>query len=467
MARLASLRARSTIVAVLAVGAALAVGGIGLVGLLRSSLKEGVETSAQAQINNVTSLMRVGRVPTQLPVGRGDTITQVVAADGRVLASSSSLLDSRRISTLRPGEEGVVVGNIPTSAEQGPDHQPDPDGPYLLLSSVATVPARAGQPAMHVTVYVAGSLRPIVEATRTTVLALAVGLPVLVIMVGLLVWFFGGRALAPVEAIRAEVADISGHDLHRRVPTPAADDEVGRLARTMNGMLDRLESSAATQRRFVSDASHELRSPLATLQVTLEVALAHPDDAAWQSVAADALDETRRLHRLVEDLLVLARADEDTPGVARSELVDLDEMVLREARLARPTTSVRIDLHKVSGGRVLGDPHQLARVVHNLLDNARRHARTTVAVELRPAGDSVLLAVSDDGGGIDPVDRDRVFDRFARLDEARSQDVGGTGLGLAIVREIIEAHGGTVQVADSPVGARLEVRIPVEDADVS
>jgi signal transduction histidine kinase len=283
------------------------------------------------------------------------------------------------------------------------------------------------------------------------------------LLVGLLVWIIGGRALRPVEAIRSEVADITGSGLHRRVPQPSSDDEVARLARTMNEMLDRLERSAATQRRFVADASHELRSPLAALQATLEVALAHPDPDAWPAVSADALDEVRQLHRLVEDLLVMARVEESkTPE--RREAVDLDEVIMREGRRQRATGPKAIDLHGVSGGRVGGDPDQLLRVVRNLMDNAQRHAATRVAVELHEQGDVVELTVADDGPGIAPEDRQRIFDRFARLDESRTADDGGAGLGLAIVKEIVLAHGGTIEVADSDAGTRFCVRLPLYDA---
>ena len=358
----------------------------------------------------------------------------------------------------------MVIRTIPTLSGNERSGPPDPEGPYLLLSKAFPVPSGGPSTSGPVTVYVAGSLRPVSQATGTIGLALSGGLPVLVAMVGALVWIFSGRALRPVESIRAEVADISGHDLHRRVPEPASSDEVARLARTMNGMLDRLESSAAAQRRFVADASHELRSPLAVLQATLEVALAHPEGCAWAAVASDALDEARRLHRLVEDLLVLARGEEGSQA-QRWQAVDLDELVLREGSRRRASSPpVQIDLHRVSGGRVRGDPDQLARVVHNLMDNAQHHAANLVRVELTTAAGTVLLVVADDGAGIPAGDRQRVFDRFARLDEARSQDDGGTGLGLAIAKDIVASHGGVIEVTDSTVGARFAVRLPSAEA---
>jgi signal transduction histidine kinase len=459
-ARFGSVRARATLASVVVVGAALAVGALGLISMLRASLQEGVETAARAQLNDVASLLRVGQLPAELPPAEGDTFTQVVGPNGEVLATSASLLGTAPISHLHVGEDGAVIGAIPTLSANERSGPSDPEGPYLLLSKAFAAPPGVPAASGPFTVYVAGSLRPVTQATATVGLALATGLPVLVALVGALVWIFGGRALRPVESIRAEVADISGRDLHRRVPQPASSDEVARLARTMNEMLDRLESSAAAQRRFVADASHELRSPLAVLQATLEVALAHPEGSAWPAVASDALDEARRLHRLVEDLLVLARGEEGNQA-KRWQAVDLDELVLREGRRRRASSApVQIDLHRVSGGRVKGNPDQLARVVHNLMDNAQHHAASLVRVELTTSAGTVLLVVADDGAGIAPGDRQRVFERFARLDEARSQDDGGTGLGLAIAKDIVASHGGAIEVTDSAVGASFAVRLP-------
>ncbi len=466
----ATVRARTTLVGVVVVGAALAVGAVGLLGLLRGSMTEGVETTARAQLNDVTSLLRLGQLPAQLPSGRGGTFTQVVAANGRVVATSATLLAATPISRLHPGEEGTVVRTIPTLTGAGLEGASDSDGPYLLLAR--SFPAQPGMAVSGpVTIYVAATLHPVEVATNTVSLALVAGSPVLLVLVAALIWIFGGRALRPVEAIRAEVADISGHDLHRRVPEPATKDEVALLARTMNQMLDRLQSSASAQGRFVADASHELRSPLAALRATLEVAAAHPADVSWPATVADALDETSRLQRLVDDLLTLASTRESTAS-GHLEEVDLDEIITREARTTKASRRVTLDLSKVSGGRVLGYPDQLTRVVRNLLDNAQRHAVGRISVELSTEEDVVVLSVQDDGSGIPSSERDRIFERFARLDEARDQDAGGTGLGLAITKEILAVHGGTITIAESPTGARFEIRLPagepiVPDSEVA
>jgi signal transduction histidine kinase len=260
---------------------------------------------------------------------------------------------------------------------------------------------------------------------------------------------------------------MSERHLDRRVPVPGADDEVARLARTMNGLLDRLETAVATQRRFVADASHELQSPLASARTDLEVALAHPEATDWTITGADLLEENRRMERLVQDLLYLARADESAHRPLPTP-VDLDDVVLAEAARLRGYRRIQVDTSRVAPAAVLGRREELTRAVRNLLDNAERYAASTVHVELseEDEGGWATLVVSDDGPGIPPEHREVVFTRFTRLDEARDRAGGGAGLGLAIVREIVTAHGGTVVVADHDgrqvpnPGARLVVRLP-------
>ena len=303
------------------------------------------------------------------------------------------------------------------------------------------------------------------EVNRTvhsvsTVLLFAV--PALIALVALAAWYFTGRALRPVEAIRLEAESITGSTIHRRVPEPDTDDEVGRLARTMNAMLGRLDESSQRQRQFVSDASHELRSPLASIRTNVEVALRNTDRTDWRAVAARVLAEDARMEDTVSELLDLARLDELPEGTPIESLpeVDLDELVhdetVRDHRVLISTT-------RVSAGRVHGRREQLARVVRNLLDNADRHARTMVAIELHNDTESgtVDLTVDDDGPGIPVEDRERVFDRFTRLDDGRARDAGGLGLGLSMVRAIAEQHGGTVTIGDAPLGgARITVSLP-------
>jgi signal transduction histidine kinase len=309
-------------------------------------------------------------------------------------------------------------------------------------------------------VVVARSTETVTEATAAVGGLLGVGLPLLLAVVAVTTWFVAGRALAPVEAIRAEVDAISATALHRRVPDPTADDEIGRLSMTMNRMLERLERAQARQRRLVSDASHELRSPVAAIRQHAEVALAHPDRTTTTELATTVLAEDLRLQRLAEDLLLLTRADEHTLALRRRP-VDLDDLVFDEARLLRGVSDLRVDTAQVSAGRVEGDAAGLRRVLRNLGDNATRHANRRVAFSVAERDSVVLLEVDDDGPGVPEADRERVFERFVRLDDARARDDGGSGLGLAIVAELVAAHGGTVTLASSPIGGtRVEVSLP-------
>ncbi|MCT2543054.1 amino acid adenylation domain-containing protein [Streptomyces atratus] len=236
--------------------------------------------------------------------------------------------------------------------------------------------------------------------------------------------------------------------------------DLGRPATTFNDLLGRLDAATRRQRRFIADAAHELRSPLSTLHTRLEVADQHPESAHWQTLAPELLRETERLNRLVDDLLRLARLDAQPRLRTRS--VDLDEIVFAEVREARDRTGLVIDQHAAGAARVSGDEDALARVVRNLLDNAPRHAATRIDVSLRTLHGTARLVVADDGPGIPGADRERVFDRFTRLDDARARDTGGSGLGLAIVRDIVVAHHGSTHIEDNRPGTRLIFVLPVE-----
>jgi signal transduction histidine kinase len=293
-----------------------------------------------------------------------------------------------------------------------------------------------------------------------------VGIPVLVALVGALAWVLVGRALKPVESMRREVDEITHTTLHRRVAEPGSGDEVDRLAHTMNEMLDRLELAADRQRQFISDASHELRSPLTTIRTQIEVADRHPDVAEWESVRGSMLDEVERLDDMVADLLQLARLDETgggpTPAPSGTE-VDLDELALHEASRLR-SLGVAVDASGVGAVRVTGDVAALSRMVRNLADNAARHAGSRIALAVSLEHGQAVVRVDDDGAGVPTGDRERVFERFTRLDESRTRGAGGAGLGLALVRSVASAHGGTARVDDSPLGgARFEVALPIVD----
>lgn len=454
LARLGTVRARATLAACGVVGITLAVAAVGLVVVLRRSLVADIDATAGARAADIAAQAAQGPLPPTLAVRPGErALVQVVDGAGGVLASSRNLEGQAPITDLRPTGTAAVfrtMRGLPVGDERE----------YFRVVALA-----ASSPSGPVVVYVASSLEVVGETVAAVRGILLGGLPVLLAVVGATAWFFVGRALRPVEAIRAEVADISAHALSRRVPEPTVADEIGRLARTMNAMLDRLQSATERERRFVGDASHELQSPIAATRTELEVALAHPEGVDWPAAAAGLLEENERMGRLVQDLLFLARADEagvpGTPG-ARQEMarLDLDDVVLAEVERARGAGRAPVDASAVSAAEVRGRPEELARVVRNLVENAQRHAATMVTVALHDLGTEVELVVADDGPGIPEADRRRVFDRFTRLDDARSRDSGGSGLGLAIAREVVTAHGGRIQVDGDGPGARFVVRLP-------
>ncbi|MFI7121700.1 ATP-binding protein [Amycolatopsis sp. NPDC049868] len=296
------------------------------------------------------------------------------------------------------------------------------------------------------------------EGVEATAYALLLAVPGLLAGIAAIAWVLVGRALRPVEIIRARVAEITASELDNRVPEPSTQDELGRLAKTMNEMLERLQVAHERQRRFVGDAAHELRSPLAAMTTRIEVGLAHPDGTDWVELGRQVHHQAARLTALAEALLILARTDS---GVDDREWVDLDEVVLAEAESVRARARVSVELSPFSAVRVRGRPHDLRAVVRNLLDNAERHARRSIVVGLRRADGHAELVVSDDGDGIPAADRERVFERFLRLHDARDRDRGGAGLGLAIVRDVATGHGGRAWVADTDHGAELHVRLPL------
>jgi signal transduction histidine kinase len=310
------------------------------------------------------------------------------------------------------------------------------------------------------TIHVAGTLEDVEASTRTLLLSLLVAVPLSTAVLAGVIWWLVGRVLRPVEAIRSEVDRISASRLDRRVPEPPTTDEVARLAHTMNAMLDRLAGASEEQRRFVADAAHELRSPLARIRAELEVDEAHPASADLGATHGSVLTETGRLQRLVDDLLLLARGDAGALDLTHAGPVDLDDVVEQQVGTRRGKAGPRIDSRAVGPVQVRGDAGQLTRAVANLLDNAVRHARSVVTVALAEEDGRAVLTVADDGPGIPSADRDRVFERFTRLDDARSAD-GGAGLGLAIARDIAERHGGGLALDSvAPTGARFVFTLP-------
>ncbi|HEX6353455.1 sensor histidine kinase [Actinophytocola sp.] len=438
-----TVRVRTTAGAVAVVGAALVLGAVVLVLVVRSTLTGNVRSAAQTRAGEIAAVLSAGGVPS-LAVGEPDEqLIQVLDGDGRVVAASENVTGRPAVAQPGPGQAVEV-------------HTPVDEDVFLAVA------ATTGTPDGRRTVVVARALSDALESTQLLVQLLAVGIPLLLVVVGGTTWLVVGRALAPVAAIAAEVDAISAAELHRRVPQPTTGDEIARLAGTMNRMLARLQGAQAAQRRFVSDASHELRTPTASIRQHTEVALGHPDLVTVEALAEPVHAEALRLQRLIDDLLLLARADE--AGLAlRRVAVDVDDLVLAEADRLRSTRppAVRVDTAGVTAGRVLGDPAGLRRVLRNLADNASRHAAATVAFGIAVRDGAVTVTVDDDGPGIPAGDRERVLDRFVRLAGARARDEGGSGLGLAIVAELVAAHGGRVAIADAPLGgARVTVTLP-------
>ncbi|GGP98182.1 two-component sensor histidine kinase [Streptomyces virginiae] len=446
-----TVRARATAGAGLVVGAALALASFSLLGLLEANLLRNAENDARRQAETVAQLAATGKLGRARPAGRAVEFVQVVSADGRVLFSSPNLIGVPAFPPAPPETPGTRLHTWRVRPVDG-DHR------QRVVQVVTQTP---DGPA---TVYAGASLRDADAADDVTTAALVLGMPLLLATVVLVTWRVTGHALRPVEAIRAEVAGISDRDLHRRVPVPATHDEVARLAETMNATLDRLEASGIRQRQFIADASHELRSPITVLRTQLEVALAVRDPELWPELIGGALEDIERLQRLAADLLLLARIDAAQPVTAAP--LDLGALVREvvEARLG-DRVPVRVDL--AADVVVTAGALWLGRVITNLVDNAQRYAERGVEVTLRTAGGgagprTAVLEVVDDGPGIPVADRERVFERFTRLDDSRSRDHGGAGLGLAIARDLSSHHGGTLTAQDGAGGgARLVLRLPL------
>ena len=445
--RSSSVRVRTTAGAVLVVGIALLAGSIGLVTLLDRTLTGDVRVAAIARAEEVAALLESSGDPGSLAVADvEEQLIQVLDDHGAVIAASSNVAGRDPVATLASGESVELDGLLE-------------DAPFLVVAAAASTPDG------DVTILVARSLSDASEAVHAVRVLLAFGVPVLLLVVGVTTWLVVGRALRPVAAIRGAVDQISDTQLHRRVPQPPGTDEIADLARTMNGMLARLDDAAARQRRFVADASHELRSPVASIRQHAEVALRHPERTTVPALAETVLAEDLRVQRLVEDLLVLARTDEST-APSRAEIVDLDDLVDEHARRLRATNGPRVETAELSAGRVRGAPGQLDRMIGNLIDNAARHAHSRISLSLTTDQQRrlVVFRVDDDGVGIPAEDRHRIFERFVRLDDARARDHGGAGLGLAIVAGVVRVHGGTVAVTEAAGGgASFEVRLPAHD----
>ena len=435
-----TVQGRVVIAAVLATGALLIVAGWITLEVQERSLRDRLAESLDSRSGDIAALVVADALPARLAGGGEHAVTQVVGPEGRVIASTVG--GERLISDLRPEAGASTAREIDGVTEPG--HR------GLLVARGVEGPGGT------FTVIAAEDFEAIERSTKVLGGSLAFGLPLLLVALGVITGLAVRRALAPVEKIRREIDAIGSENLGQRVERPATDDEIARLADTGNALLERLEAAFRREQRFVADASHELRSPLAVLRSRLELG----GTGGQEEEEEEAIQEVARIENLVDDLLHLARHEEGA-DTSPPELLDLDDIVLDEVARAG-VGGAAIDARRVSAAQVRGVRGDLTRLVRNLLDNATRHGAGRVDVSLGEADGAVLLTVDDDGPGIPSDQRESVFERFARVDSDRGRATGGTGLGLAIARAIAGAHGGAITICDAPEGgARFVVRLPV------
>ncbi|MFD3502320.1 sensor histidine kinase [Streptomyces sp. NPDC058678] len=470
-----SVRSRATLAATIVVAVALVAAGTAVLLSLRSNLIGQAGTAAERSARTVATGLAAGKTYEQLSLDDDDQPVQVVDEKGRLVAATENLerisgtgTDAVRPQTPTPtptptgGSDDDADEEVDVDDDSSP-HPGEIDEKATFTNGSATIDHQSadyrfasvrvetdGQGLL--TVYAGEALSAEQSAVNTALTVMLIGFPLLLTVVAVVTWLVTRRALRPVEGIRGEMAAITAsEDLGRRVPVPDTHDEVARLARTTNETLAALETSVERQRRFVADASHELRSPIASLRTQLEVGAAHPELLDLEG----AVEDTVRLQHLAADLLLLARLDAgERPTGGRLDLAAL----AREETAGRPGVSVEA----AEAVEVAGSRGQLQRVLTNLLDNARRHTRSAVTVSVRREGEWAVAGVADDGDGVPDGDRERIFERFVRLDDARSRDDGGAGLGLAIARDVAARHGGTLTVRAAPTGGALfELRLPL------
>ena len=439
--------------AVVVVTFSLLVGGAFLLLVLQSSLTAAAWSTLSVRANDAARLLeeeRIAETQSTLAEDRRSTEqVQIIDETNRVVAWTSRRLRTDPISTLRP-----APGKTAKEELRG---VPALSGDDEILVSARGVEVH-GKPYV---VLVAAPLEVQTETLRTVGLLLLAAAPLLVALVAVAVWVLVGQSLRTVEGVRRQVAEIDGRRLHERVEVPPTGDEVAALASTMNQMLDKLEHSDNTHRAFFSDASHELRSPLSTLVTTAEVASLDESGKTWLDMQQTVISESSRMQSLVEDLLTLAKVDAHQLQLNVQD-VDLEDVLDSEIKRLRTVSNLEVT-SELQPVRVRGDERRLAQVFRNLLDNAARHAKSRIVVGMERSPGEVVVWVDNDGEIIGPEDRNRVFERFARLDASRSTDGGGSGLGLAISREIMGAHGGTVVATESDGWCRFQVSLPTAD----
>jgi signal transduction histidine kinase len=439
--------ARSAAVSAIVVLSAFTFASAGLDAILYRSLLAGVDDATAARVRNIAGALRSDSLDelnsALLTTDQRVVAIQLIAPDGKVVARSGSA----------PETPLIPITEFDLNLRRGMSDDAVPNDDMRVSGQ------RVNTASGDYTVLVGGGSEAVEATARTVALLLACGAPIIISVAAAASYWLVRRSLQSVDAIRSQVAEISASDLAERVPVPTSGDEIAALAVTMNEMLARIEAGHRAQQRFLGDASHELRSPLATIISGLEVAEAHPELLDAELAINTLLPEAHRMRTLIEDLLLLARADEQSL-VLRKEQVPLGD--LAEVEVARMRRGAGCMIHTdICPASLVGDPAAVSRVIGNLVDNAVRHAKSRVDIAVGSRDGSAILTVSDDGPGIAPAERARVFGRFVRLDANRARSGGGTGLGLAIVAEVVAVHGGTVTIDDRPGGGtKIIVALP-------
>jgi signal transduction histidine kinase len=456
------LRARVTLIATLGLLVALSAGDLLLLDTLRVSLTRSVDDTARSGATEVAALIDANRLPNPVPVAAGTVTIQVLDTSGRIVNVSPDA--DRLVPLVPPSQAAVLASGDSAILVQGAPF----DMPSLLR--VAVVRATNGDLVIAAVPYSSAA-----DSLQVVAHALIFGTPVLFLVFIGAIWLAVGSTLRPIGLLRRGAAEVTVTGVVADLPVPEARDEVRLLALTLNDMLSRLAAAQQRQRSLVSDTAHELRSPIASIRAQLEVALDHPAGQDWALTARDVLTDTLRLSCLAEDLLLLARLDEQA-GNARPDstvdLADLAGMVVGRYAAARVPVTVTPEMsgHTPNRCLVAGNSDPLDRMLVNLIDNAVRYAKSSVVVSVGRSDAWVELTVADDGPGIPSADRERSFDRFARLDDARNRDgenAGGAGLGLAIVRATAQAYGGTagLEETEPSPGLLAIVRLPATAAE--